>query len=484
MLKQLFLPIGLIVLILTVNTMRFINLETIPYGFQVDEQTSGVTLACLAEKGIAPLNDEKYPLFGNLSFASPKPPTYMYPGMLWVKLFGYSPAAMRGLTAFAFIIGLLGLFAIGRHLGKGRCGLWIMLAASFSPWTWTMSRIAWESLFVLPFLIWGIFISLRAKKTWHFILAGALFSGAVYTYPAARLQMPLLLLVLFFYGRKQLNWRLPQIIWLLSAFLITSIPLLLAFMKMPQIFMRFKEISIANPEYLQSIGKSGSILDLLGIAFSNFIAHAKPEFLFFKGTPQNLTLTTGRQGIMSWLDIVAFMAGISYLMRAWKHKKPVGRTTAWLMGFLAVNIIIGILPTTLTTTDIPHNLRSIGAWPFAMIATGLIVHKATEKDQWLWIGALGVSAAFAFIFLTQYFKLYPKDSIGMFGAWTLEEAKQARTDQAWMEFLYRYHPHMFTSRYYLMRYHGDNCLQARTTWEKLYPMFKKLAEQNQPKEKQ
>jgi hypothetical protein len=398
--------------------------------------------------------------------------------MLWVKIFGLSPAAVRGLTAFIFIIGLLGLFAIGRHLGGARCGLWIMLAASFSPWTWTMSRIAWESLCVLPFLIWGLFMCLRAKKMWHFILAGILFSGAVYTYPATRLQMPLLLLVLFFYGKKQLNWRLPQIAALSFAFLITSIPLIFVFIKTPYIFMRFNEISIANPEYLKSIGRSGSVFDLLGIAFNNLIAHAKPDFLFFKGTPQNLTLTTGHQGIMSWLDTIAVMTGIFFLLRAWKNKTLAAQSTmAWLMGFLALNIIIGILPTTLTNTDIPHNLRSIGAWPFAMIATGVIIHKATEKGLWLWLGAFAVSAGFAFIFLTQYFKTYPKESIGMFSAWTLEEAKQARTNEDWMRFLYRYHPHMFTSRYFLMRYHGDSCLQAKTTWENLYPIFKKMSEQ-------
>lgn len=115
---------------------------------------------------------------------------------------------------------------------------------------------------------------------WHFILAGVLLSGAVYTYPATRLQMPLLLLVLFFYGKKRLDWHLPQIAVLSSAFLITSIPLIFVFIKTPYIFMRFNEISIANPEYLKSIGRSGSVFDLLGIAFNNLIAHAKPDFLF------------------------------------------------------------------------------------------------------------------------------------------------------------------------------------------------------------
>jgi hypothetical protein len=245
---------------------------------------------------------------------------------------------------------------------------------------------------------------------------------------------------------------------------------------------RFKAIAITNPEYLKSIGSSGSLWDLSRIVLKNFLTHLHPDYLFFKGTPNNLTLSTGHQGIMSWLDSTAVLAALGWLIWKIKNKVTIASkgTVAWL-GFLGVNIFIGIIPATLISIDNPHTLRTIGAWPFAMLATGFILHRMTQEHLWRAWAAVSIGALFTVIFLRQYFVDYAKYSGGFFSVWTMEEAKNAKTNDAWMNFLYRYHYHMFLSRYYLMRYHGDSCVQARTTWENLYPMFKKLHEQNDPK---
>jgi hypothetical protein len=481
MLKKYLLLAGLIILILIVNTMRFINLDGVPNGFQIDELTSGVTLACLAQDGSAPLGNGRYPLFGENSFASPIPPTYMYPGMLWVKLFGLSQGALRSFTVFVVTIGLLGLFMIGKYLWNARCGLWILLAASISPWTWTISRVAWESLFFLTFLSWGLFFCLKARKLHDFIIAGIIMSGAVYCYPTARLQIPLFLIVMTLYGMSHLKWKIPHVITLGAAFLITSAPLIIFYITNPVLSARFKELAITNPDYLKSINSSGSVLQILLIMSKNFIAHLHPNYLFFKGTPGNLTLSTGQQGIMSWIDGIAVLAGLFWIASRIKQRISIANTTTLLwLGFLGINIVIGILPATLISIDNPHTLRTIGAWPFAMLATGFILYKTTEKWEWTAWPVLGAAIIFITIFLKQYFIDYAKTSRGWFSGWTLEEAQNAKTNEQWMDFLYRYHHHMFLSRYYLMRYHGDNCLQARTTWEKLYPLMKALYEKNNP----
>ncbi|MFH0752999.1 MAG: hypothetical protein V2A70_00360 [Candidatus Omnitrophota bacterium] len=467
-------------LILAVNVFRFINLENIPYGVQIDEQTSGVTLACLAQEGTSPLGNTHYPLFGYNSFGTPTTPTYMYPGLLWVKAFGFSMGSLRAFTAFSLIIALWGLFAIGKTIGGTRCGLWIMAAASISPWTWTLSRIAWESTFMLPFLIWGLFFCLIGKKYWHFMAAGFLMCAAAYSYPPARLQIPFTLATLTIYGWLVLRWKPSQIITLGLAFLITGIPLIIMYLNTTSMAARFNELSITNPAFLARIGKTASPFDLLTIICQNFLTFLTPDFLFFKGTPLNMTLTTGRQGIMSWLDVTAVLVLFPAIFLNRKNR-PLPVPAMLFAGLLIINLLIGILPATLISIDNPHPLRTVGSWPFAMLATGIIIHKLTERFAWTTIPAILIPTAFACVFLTQYFKQYPKESAGMFSVWTLTEARKAKTENEWMDFLYRYHPHMFTSRYFLMRYHGDSCAAARTTWEKLYPMFKNMAAQQHNK---
>jgi hypothetical protein len=148
-----------------------------------------------------------------------------------------------------------------------------------------------------------------------------------------------------------------------------------------------------------------------------------------------------------------------------------------LFAFLAVNFLIGILPATLVSIENPHPLRTLGAWPFAMLATGIIVHKSIERYLWAALPATVISICFSLVFVTQYFKYYPKDSIGMFMIWTVNEAQNAKTTEDWMTFLYRNHMAMFTSRYFLMRYKGQTCQEAKDTWQNLFPIFKKIAEQ-------
>ncbi len=481
MLKKYALAGGMLLLILTANTLRFVNIDRVPHGFQTDEALMGVTLGCLAQDGSSPLADEKYPLFAHNSYATPTSPVYLYPGLVWVKFFGISQASLRSFTAFAFTIALLGLFAIGCHLGGPRCGLWILLAASISPWPWVMTRIAWESLFLLPFLTWGLYAGLAAQRTWHGLLAGALLAGAAYAYPPGRFQAPLLLLTLGGYGLSQLRWKIPRAVALAAGFLGASIPLILLYTTDAALAARFKGISIFNADYLQGAHGVDAVARIVAALWTNILFHVSGDFLFFKGTPVNFTLSTGHQGVMGWLDILAVLLGLGWAAWQLAHKKPIAAPGApGLLAFLGINILIGVTPALLTVLEYPHPLRTIGAWPFAMIATGFVVHKIS--GQWRAMEWLALTAAFLFaiFFLGTYFRDYPKQSEGWFSVWTDAEARNAKSDQDWMAFLYRYHPHMFVSRYYLMRYHGDSCAEARATWKKLYPMFEKIAEQQNP----
>ncbi len=482
MLKKYFFPLLLISLVITVNAIRFINIEMVPNGFQVDEQIETVALGCLAQDGSDPLGNGHYPLFGYNSFATPTPPTYMYPGVIWVKLFGFDLPSLRSFSAFLVLIALLGLFMAGRHIGGTRMGLWVLLAGSISPWIWTISRVAWDSLSFLPYFTWGLFFCLAGQRLWQFIMAGILLSAAAYSYPPARLMIPVFLILMSFYGFGQLKWTLSRFSAGAIAFIVASLPLAYCYMIDPSLSARFRELSIVNPEFLRNIPNTGWLPPVLAAALKNFLLHLHPDFLLFKGSPLNRTLSTGHQGVMSWLDVAAFTAGLAWIAARWKTSQRFPtKQTLFFFGFLAAGILIGILPAALVATDNPHTLRAVGAWPFAMLATGFILHKATDGRPWRQWAALATAVIFMAVFLKQYFEVYPKESAGWFSAWSIEEARNAKTDEDWMKFLYRYRGTMFLSRYALMRYHGQSCGEARGTWSKLYHIFEKIHAQNDPK---
>ena len=108
----------IIVVVLVLNVLRFWKLDTIPYGFHVDEVGSAVTMQCLAQSG-CDAELRRWPLFGFMEYGQDKPPIYIYPGILWVKVFGSTVPSLRAYSVFALLAGILGLFFLSKELYGG-----------------------------------------------------------------------------------------------------------------------------------------------------------------------------------------------------------------------------------------------------------------------------------------------------------------------------------------------------------------------------
>ena len=100
----------------------------------------------------------------------------------------------------------------------------VVLAATCSPWAWVVTRVALESYFAPVFAIWGLYFLWRSSVWWDWALAGFLFACAMYTYPPARLQIPLMMATLVFYewGRRSLRWS--SILSLATVFVLSLLP--------------------------------------------------------------------------------------------------------------------------------------------------------------------------------------------------------------------------------------------------------------------
>ncbi len=455
------------VMIITVACVsRFYKIDQIPYGYHVDELCTAVTEQCLATEGVDAHNN-RYPLFGQTNYGTPKPPTYMYPAIVWGKLFNFSVPSLRSFAVAGHFLGILGLFFLGRTLLGTVFGLWAAFAGAISPWTWCVSRVAFESLFAPTFFIWGLYFFFRRQVYVYWAMAGLLFAASMYSYPPMRLQVPLMLITLWIYAFKRMKTPVSVSIVFLVCLALPLIPLAVKTLN-GDLQQRFNYIAITAPGYLKCIGKTNSFKDLLGIFLSNYQLHLSPDFLFFKGDP-SLVHSTGHFGILSWLDILALVTGMFSALLFWV--RPLRDHNPWqqqkgFLFFLLANIFLGIVPSALTNSEIPNSLRIIGSWPFMCLFTAYFMH---WLQRWFWpLGLMAIIVGFLFFtsFSKVYFGVYQQESKGMFDFWSKDQADAAKTQEDWTKFMIMHYDRDYHFRYFLMQYRKDTCTSTLLKWEK------------------
>ncbi|MBF0489466.1 MAG: glycosyltransferase family 39 protein [Candidatus Omnitrophica bacterium] len=459
------LSVVLIILtIIVVNALRFWQLDNVPYGFNVDELSGAVTAACIETEG-TDAHLTPHPVFFEQHYGTPKPPVYIYPGVIWTKTFGHKVPSIRAYTAFANVWTIVGLFFLARLILGTSYGLLVTLLASISPWVWPLSRIGYESTFCVTFFIWGIYFFLRSKQWMDKIAAAILFACAIYVYPPARLQTPIILGTLFIFDLTRQTLRKRYWAALLLTMVIICIPLVQGTL-WGGLQQRFNDISIFNTSYLKSMGKTQNLNDLAQIFTNNYLLHFSPYYLFTTGDP-SWEHSTQHFGLLSWLDILGILALIFFLLFRFKDIKPQG----WWLVFLGVNFFIGIIPACLTNSGLPSSLRTIGSSPFLFLLAGYGLWLLTQRLKIFLPVIIVLSMIFAFASLKVYFTVYPQASKGWFGYWTKEEALNAKTDEDWLKFMVNYREQDYHFRYYLMNYRADSCSSSRARWIKMREML-------------
>lgn len=457
--------------ILLINVLRFVALDSIPYGAQVDEIAGAVTLECLASEGVTP-NLQKPGLFIDLNFGSPKPPTFLYPGLVWVKLFGSTIASVRAYSGFWALVAIVGMFFLGRCFWGTRCGLLAAFLATISPWLWMFSRVAYESIAGPACFVWGLFFFFRSSFVKDALVASFFISAAMYAYPPMRVSVPLIILPMFAYRAFCLTWSWKQALLFSGGALVLSLPLAQGILS-GALQQRFQDISILSPEYLTSLGKTASLPDVASLFWANYWTHFNGDFLFLTGD-RNLIHTTGHAGILSWGDmcglfLLCFCLVGDRLNKAFSRKQRL--SFVMFAGFCVIGILLGVVPSAMTAFEIPHVLRSIGSWPFVLLLAAFGICRAIEYWRPFGVAVLGFSLLFSVSFLGYYFGEYALASRGMFGFWSKEMAEAARTEQDWQAFMLAHRNSDYHFQYYLMHYKEETCSSSRNKWLYLRQML-------------
>lgn len=192
----------LLLIVLLASILRLYKLGSSP-ALNADEAAIGYNAYSLIETG----KDEHgnpWPIHFQ-SFGDYKPGLYFYLVLPLVKFFGLNELAVRLPGAILGIATVIVVYLLTRELFKDEA---LSLVASFflaiSPWHIHFSRGAWEVNVATLFVTVGVWIFLRAlNNNKLYIFSFLFFILSLYTYHAARVVVPFLVVGLLIINRKK-----------------------------------------------------------------------------------------------------------------------------------------------------------------------------------------------------------------------------------------------------------------------------------------
>jgi len=393
----------MILIIILLNAIRFIGLDFSPPGFYADEAAGATQALCIAQDGYDYFGN-RLPLFAPGFFGSGMyTPFFLYGEIVWTSLFGNSISAFRAFSGLVTSTTILFLFLLVRHQVNLRAASYVAFIASILPWSFQFSRIAWDPPLAPMFLIIGIWVIFTKRPIW---LAGVMLAFAAYSYPPVRVSA--LLLILFM---PLMDFRKKG--WLFLCFLLASVPMAFQ-LSNPEFLVRTKLMAIWNHPELNPNPELG-IFGYGGLFFEKFIAHFKGSFLFNEGD-KNLRHGIIGFGLLTWLEKFSLIVCFGYLVflkfknAFLKNDRQIlqdNEITLLKLAFLG--IIFGVVPSALTIEGVPHALRSLAAWPFYALLSGILIYYFGQltNSKIVLISVVLTGLIYFCVYLKSYFLDYP-----------------------------------------------------------------------------
>jgi len=370
--------IALIIIILLAAFLRLWRLDSYP-ALNADEAAIGYNAYSLIETG----RDEHgnpWPIHFQ-SFNDYKPGLYFYLVLPFVKFLGLNewsvrlPGAILGVaTVFVVYLLVLELGILGR-LGKNHRTLASLAALmlAISPWHIHFSRGGWEVNVATFFITCGVWLFLKAiRKPKLFVISFSFFVLSLFTYHAARIVVPLLVLGLFVIYREEIKRNLRVFTVGVLFGVILFIPLGLDLTK-GSVFSRAAGVGLfSDPGPIERIneqrGEHGNLTNPFSVILhnkpinytlsflENWGEHFSGEFLFLTGDDiqRNKVPETGQMYITDLLFVLIGLA--SLLSSKFKNKQSLSfqaQSSKLILWWLVVAPVAAAL-----TFQSPHSLRA------------------------------------------------------------------------------------------------------------------------------
>ena len=340
--------------------LRFYRLADYP-ALNADEAAIAYNAYSLIETGLDE-HGNPWPIHFQ-SFNDFKPGGYFYLVLPFVKFLGLTEWAVRVPGALLGVATVLILYLLIKELFKDDT---LALVSSFflaiSPWHIHFSRGGWEVSVATFFITTGVWLFIKSfKKPKLLILSSLFFVFSLYTYHAARIIVPLLIIGLAIIYRKKISGNLKGVIIAGIIGLVLLAPLIKDFTG-PAVTSRVAGVGLfadtgplarineLRGEHADFQSLPAKIFHNKGVNYSlafadNWVRHFWGEFLFMSGDEiqRNKVPETG---LMYILDILFVVAGLVYIA-----KKP--------KGWSPILLWLGIAPFAAALTfQSPHALRA------------------------------------------------------------------------------------------------------------------------------
>lgn len=225
------------------------------------------------------------------------------------------------------------------------------------------------------------------NKYWFLVLSSIAFGLAINTYHGAKLWIPLFLIAIIFWFRKEI-FNLGS--RLLAPVLILMISLVPMFINLTNTFVRSSSVGIFSRS------------DTFSTFISGYLSHFSPNFLFIQGDSIGRHSVPG-MGMLYVFELPLIILGLITLIKK-------GSTSS---KFLLTWLVLAPIPAALATPT-PHALRAITFLPvWSIIAafgikTILNVSLSKKIKLAIIVGLISIAVYNVVTYLHLYYKHYPK----------------------------------------------------------------------------
>lgn len=406
--------IGILSVILFLSLLvRLYQLDTIPFGLNIDEASMGYNAYSLLQTG-KDRYGESFPIIFR-SFGSFQAPLYTYFTVPVIFLFGANIFAVHLVSALSGFIVVCATFLIA-YIGLKQNFNQAILATivvAFTPWSILFTRFATEASLGLALFVLGIsFFILSLSKIQFFIPASFFLGLATHAYYSERVISIIFLLGFIFLFFKKLVRQKKWLILGISVFIATLLPHLSlsgsgAFTRrLEQVNYFNEETFLKQDEHLRNLPFGRGIYIAREFS-SQYMAYFSPRNLFFDPDPQGARSIPDLSVFYSWM-VVPFFTGIYYLLK--KKSLPI-------IKILILVILISPIPAALTR-DPFYTIRTlVFLWSISfMISFGIYDFLIKIRYFHFKVGLIMVVVLFSAVsFYISYFILFKYERAENFG---------------------------------------------------------------------
>jgi len=397
--------VNLIVLILAL-VVRLYALDSVPYGFHVDEVKAGWNAYSILQTG----RDDKgnfLPVYYD-SFGDFRPAGLIYLIIPSLLIFGKTIFAVRLPFALFGALTIVPIYFLALEIFKNKkVAILAALLLALNPWHIIASRSTSESVIAVFLTLWGLYFFIKNKSflTYLFFILSFGF------YHNIRVLAPIFLVVIMFF-RKPSRQQIVTFILIL----ITSVAIFLS----PESRGRMSQVSLKSDfQVLYEVTKMpneegpGHVLEarIFHNRVAAYIRRFAEEYKEYFGTDfllgtiaKPIRYTVPYMGLLTYIEFVLVILGLF-----WVAKKPE------LLMIIAL-LVLSPLPAAITNEDVPNLQRAIFMVPFLMIIMAYGFYGLTKLSaKWKFIfGVVLTVYVLNFVYFCHMYFIHQKMSIATY----------------------------------------------------------------------